>query len=243
MSEDLMLAYGDHPDQYVRCRPAQDAQRGTAVLVHGGYWRERHTADLMSPLVEDLVQRGWATVNVEYRRGPQAGWPIPLEDVRAACRVAADWAARTAIPGPLIGVGHSVGGQLALLAGSPLEGVVALAPVTDAFLVHEEGLGDGAAHEYFRVAPSEDPDLYERASPVRQLPVGRPALLVHGSDDDRVPLRHSLDYLVAVHAAGDAVTGYFPHQLSHLEVIDPGRDSWGQVVDWMRDQVPAASTS
>jgi acetyl esterase/lipase len=243
MSEDRMLAYGDHPDQYVRCRPAQDAQRGIAVLVHGGYWRERHTADLMSPLAADLARRGWATVNVEYRRGPQAVWPTPLEDVRAACRVAADWAARASVPGPLIGVGHSVGGQLALLAGEPLDGVVALAPVTDAFRIHEEELGDGAAREYFRASPLEEPEQYAEASPFTQLPVGRPLLLVHGGDDDRVPLSHSLAYLAAARDAGDTVTGYFPPRLSHLAAIDPGHPSWEHAISWMADHVPAESTS
>lgn len=243
MSEDLVLAYGDHPDQYVRCRSAQKAQRGIAVLVHGGYWRELHTADLMSPLVTDLSQRGWATVNVEYRRGPQAVWPTPLEDVRAACRTAADWAATASIPGPLIGVGHSVGGQLALLAGSPLESVVALAPVTDALRVHTEGLGDGAAREYFRASPSEDPEKYAQASPIAQLPAGQPTLLVHGSDDARVPVQHSLDYLAAALDARDLVTGCFPHQLSHLEAIDPAMPSWKHVASWMATQASVASTS
>lgn len=243
MSEEVVLAYGEHPDQYVRCRSAQKAQRGIAVFIHGGYWREKHTADLMSPLVNDLAQRGWATANVEYRRGPQAVWPTPLEDVRAACRTIAEWAVSASIPGPLIGVGHSVGGQLALLAGSPLESVVALAPVTDAPRVHAEKLGDGAAQEYFRVSPSEHPEKYSQASPISQVPVGRPTLLVHGCDDARVPVQHSLDYLAATLAAGDVVTGLFPHHLSHIEAIDPARDSWKHVASWMATQASSSSTS
>ena len=243
MSRDMVLAYGDHPDQHVRCRSARTVQRGTAVLVHGGYWRERYTADLMDPLVENLAQRGWATVNVEYRRGPQSIWPIPLEDVRAACRVGANWAAAASVPGPVIGVGHSVGGQLALLAGESLDGVVALAPVTDPVLVHDEGLGDGAAQEYFRASPADEPDTYSQASPLRQVPVGRPVLLVHGTDDDRVPVRHSLDYLAAALGEGETVSGWFPHQLSHRAAIDPATSSWEKVAEWMDGQVAGSLTA
>lgn len=243
MRESLVLAYGDHPDQYVRCRLAQNVQRGVAVLIHGGYWREQHTADLMTPLATDLARRGWATVNVEYRRGPQASWPAPLQDVQSACLTAVEWAAAGSISGPVIGVGHSVGGQLALLAGSPLGGVVALAPVTDASRIYTEALGDGAAKEYFGTAPSEDPGKYAQASPIKQVPAGRPILLMHGGTDARVPLSHSLDYLTASLDSGDDVTGYFPHQLSHLEAIDPSTAHWENAIRWMDNQVPTVSTS
>lgn len=233
MTESLVLPYGDHPDQYVQCRLAQDAQRGTAVLIHGGYWREKYTADLMDPLIESFARHGWATVNVEYRRGPQASWPAPLDDVRAACHTAVEWVASTTAPGPMIGVGHSVGGQLVLLAASLLDGVVALAPVTDAARVYTDGLGDGAAQEYFRATPSDEPATYTAASPVQQLPGRTATLLVHGGDDTRVPLGHSLDYLKAAHEGGDPVSAYFPHRLSHLDAINPDSDHWEGVFNWM----------
>jgi acetyl esterase/lipase len=243
MADSVTLAYGEHPDQQARCRVAPEGRRGIAVLVHGGYWRERLTAELMNPLADDLSRRGWATVNVEYRRGPRAVWPTPLDDVRAACTVAAEWAQAEAIYGPMIGIGHSVGGQLALLAGAPLDGVVALAPVTNAVLTHAHGLGEGAAQEYFRATPEQAPERYADASPIARLPVGRPTLIAHGGDDDRVPVQHSLDYLRASLEAGDAISGEFLPRLSHLEAIDPRAEHWPAVLSWMaRQDVPSSTT-
>ena len=231
--------YGDHPDQYVEFMPADGPRRGVAVLVHGGYWRERHTLELMRPFALGLAAAGWEVANVEYRRGPGAAWPVPLEDVRAAC-VLADAARRApgrdqreGPAGPLIGIGHSVGGQLALLAGRPLDAVVALAPVTDTARTHAEALGEGAAEEYFGGGPVDDPARYADASPIARLPLGRPALLVHGGDDDRVPVRHTLDFLAAALESGDAVDAVLPHRLGHREAIEPGNASWPGMLEWL----------
>ena len=238
--------YGAHPDQHVEFVPAEGPRQGLAVLVHGGYWRERHTLELMRPLAQSLAAGGWEVANVEYRRGPQAGWPVPLDDVRAAVALAD--AARhdrgRGPVGPLVVIGHSVGGQLALLAGGPLDAVVALAPVTDTARTHAEALGDGAAEEYFGGGPAGNPARYADASPIARLPVGRPALLVHGSDDDRVPVRHTLDFLAAALEAGDAVDAVLPQRLGHLDAIDPGNASWQGVLEWMAQlQEREASTA
>ena len=58
-----------------------------AVLLHGGSWRAGYGKALMRPLCRDLVRRGWAAWNVEYRRiggGQGGGWPATFEDVAAA---------------------------------------------------------------------------------------------------------------------------------------------------------------
>lgn len=240
LPQSVTLAYGDDPDQWSRCRISHDEKCGTAILVHGGYWREQYTADLMTPIAEDLARRGWATVNVEYRRGPQAVWPTPLEDVRSACTAAHSWAQARGVAGPLIGIGHSVGGQLALLAGAPLGGVVALAPVTDVLSTFAQDLGEGAALEYFGATPTQAPSRYVEASPISQLPIGRPTLLVHGADDSRVPVQHTLSYLEASLESGDSVSAEILDQLGHLDAIDPGAEHWASVVAWM-DRLAKAS--
>ncbi|WP_417221272.1 alpha/beta hydrolase family protein [Arthrobacter sp.] len=224
-----VLPYGRHPDQHLRLVRAAAGARGTAVLVHGGYWRQAHTLALMEPLIQPLLDAGWNVANVEYRRGPDAVWPVPLDDVRSACRLLS-----AQVPdGPLVAVGHSVGGELALLAGDPVHAVVALAPVTDAARTHAEHLGDGAAQEYFGTTPTQDPVRYAGASPIARLQAGRPTLVVHGADDTRVPVRHTLDYLVAAWDADVAVTALLPDRLGHLEVIDPTRGHWANVMGWL----------
>ncbi|MBM6621989.1 alpha/beta hydrolase [Micrococcaceae bacterium RIT802] len=229
MSRPEVLPYGGHPDQHVVLVRADVPARGTAVLVHGGYWRRAHTLALMAPLVTPLLDAGWNVANVEYRRGPEARWPIPLDDVRAACALVAD----QHVGGPLVALGHSVGGELALLAGDPVDAVVALAPVTDAARTHSEQLGDGAAEEYFGTSPDQDPLRYADASPIARLSGARSTLIVHGTDDARVPVRHTLDYLVAAWEAGSGVTALLPGKLGHLEAIDPAGGHWNTVMWWM----------
>lgn len=232
-----VISYGPHEAQVVECRaPSPEAGpcRGIAVLVHGGYWRARFDAGLMDPLGRDLLSRGWATANVEYRRhGNGGGWPATLEDVRTAVSslVAQEW--RQSIDGPLVGIGHSVGGQLTLLSADQLDAVVALAPVTDVVRTYHEDLGEGAAAEFFGTSPDEQPEVYFDASPLRQLPIGVPTLIVHGTSDARVPLSHSQDYVAHAHRAGDPVDLLVPHDLDHLAAIDPSASHWNAVLDWM----------
>ena len=69
-------------------------------LLHGGSWRAGYGKVLMRPLCRDLVRRGWAAWNVEYRRlgGRQGGgWPATFDDVAAAIDALAR---RRRAPGP-----------------------------------------------------------------------------------------------------------------------------------------------
>lgn len=228
------LEYGAHPDQFVDLWEGDPPSQGIAVLVHGGYWRATFTADLMLPLVHDLRQRGWAVANVEYRRvGADGGWPLTLRDVEAAVAAVREDAARRREDGPVISVGHSVGGQLALLTASAVDAVVALAPVTDIARTHAEHLGEGAAAPFMGATPEEAPEAYEAASPLHRLPVGRPVLVVHGPDDVRVPIDHTRSYVAAARAAGDDVELREPAGTGHRELIAPDQDLWPSVASWM----------
>ena len=121
-----------------------------------------------------------------------------------------------------------------LLASGELDSVVALAPVTDTVRVWAEGLGDGAAAEYFGAGPDDLPAAYADASPLRRLPAGCPVLLVHGDADERVPLGHSLDYVKAAGvAAGHSIGLLEVPGLGHLEAVDPAAPHWEATVAWM----------
>lgn len=161
-----------------------------AVLVHGGWWRQRHDRHLMDPLAEDLVARGRTVANLEFRRTDgDGGWPVTLEDVVAAL----DALAGLVPAAPPVLVGHSSGGHLALLAASEraVAGVVALAPITDVAACARDGLGEGGVADFLGVDLAAAPALVRRASPRENLPIGRPLLVVHGVADARVPIAHS----------------------------------------------------
>lgn len=227
------ISYGEHPDQHVVFTPSPtQLVQGTAILVHGGYWRQRISAEVMHPLRDDLLTAGWNVANVEYRRGPEQPWPIPSIDVSAAIQRIRSTLLQQGINDSSILIGHSVGGQLALLNAELVDAVVALAPVTDVAKIHEGDFGDAAAEEYFGTSPHESPVLYQRASPRHNMSSGVPLLLVHGENDDRVPVEHTRAYVHAMDEGTQPAAMIHP-RLDHFEIIDPRKHHWKAVKEWM----------
>jgi len=78
--------YGPHASQ----RADLYVPRGTGahpvfVLIHGGSWHKRYGRVFMRWLGGDLLRRGYAVWNIEYRRlGGGGGWPATFADVAAA---------------------------------------------------------------------------------------------------------------------------------------------------------------
>src|SRR3954468_7540261 len=74
--------YGQAASQFAEVSlPAAAAPAPVVVIIHGGYWQAGYGLELGRPLAADLVGRGFAAVNVEYRRmGDGGGWPRTGED-------------------------------------------------------------------------------------------------------------------------------------------------------------------
>lgn len=239
-----IVPYGEHAEQHYALTPpsASSAERlGTVALLHGGYWRAQFTRELMEPMVAALSGLGWHVVNIEYRRvDAGGGWPAPRDDATTAIADIAQKVAAGCLPGPLILVGHSVGGQLALLAAHTLgaasvAGVIALAPVTDVVTTYRDGLGDNAADTLLAQSPGRAEEAAVEASPLHSLPIGVPIVIVHGEDDQRVPHSHTTAFASAAEAAGDAVRVVSPATLEHRTAIDPDGDQWATVIAAMRE--------
>jgi len=245
------FSYGPAGAQYGELRkPDGVGPHPVAVLIHGGFWHDVWTLDLMDSLAVDLTRRGWATWNIEYHRvGGGGGWPHTMEDVAAAF----DHLAALAVPHQLaiddiVAIGHSAGGQLALWSAArpqlhpehPVphdavrpDRVVALAPVADLAEAYRLGLDDGAVETYLRRSPEAGAKRYELASPIALVPLGCPQLIVHGDRDDRVPVLMAQAYADAARAAGDDVTIQVHAGAGHFGVIDPGSPEWSGVVAWL----------
>ncbi len=233
-TEPAVVRYGPHPAHEAELRlPEGDGPHPIALLVHGGFWRARFDRSTLAALAVDLARRGFATVNVEYRRvGADGGVPATLEDVEAAVDALARWDApldRSRI----VALGHSAGGHLALwLAGTgKVAAAVSLAGVCDLAAAAEDGLGQGAAVELAGGLPAERPEAYALADPLRRLPTGVPQLLVHGDADDRVPIEQSRRYARAARSAGDRCLLLELRGVGHFELIDPRGEAWPEVAE------------
>ncbi len=251
------LRYGQDRSQFAELTLPASASGPVpvAVVIHGGFWRSAYALDLGAPLAATLPGRGWAALNIEYRRvGNGGGYPTTLTDVGAAIDLLAETGQAAAREqnleldlGRVVTIGHSAGGQLAAWAatrsgqgaGSPgaapaveVSAVVAQAGVLDLRACAREGLGAGAAQAFLGGEPDQVPERYDLASPAERLPLGVPILCVHATGDGNVPIAQSQDFVAAARAAGDdaelaTVEG------DHFVVIDPGDPAWMLVLDWL----------
>jgi acetyl esterase/lipase len=234
--------YGSHFHQFADCHiPPGDGPFPVAVLLHGGFWRERHTLELMDDLARDLVRRSWAAWNVEFRRVGEVsggGYPRTLEDVAAAIDALAGLDAPLDLDA-VVAIGHSAGGQLALWAAARpdaavrLAGVAVQAGVLDLRSAERDPDGEAAVALFMGGPAAEVPERYADASPIERAPIGVPQLLVHGEADVRVPAATSRRYAEVARAAGDEVELSLRPREDHFVHLDPAGGAWAEVVGWL----------
>lgn len=245
-----LFRYGPAESQVGDLHLPKAAHAPVICLLHGGFWRLPYARDQMTPLAEDLVRRGYAAWNLEYRRLGEkgGGWPGTIQDVYDGIDLLAKFADHGAELdlSRVVTVGHSAGGHLALWsAGSRrlaldarpsrvrVMAAVGQAPAADLMQVYERNLSKGVAQEFLGGTPKEFLDRYAAASPRALLPLGVPQLLVHGSEDDCVPVEMSRDYVAAARKAGDKVDYVELPGAGHFEHLDPKGPAWAAVTDWL----------
>jgi acetyl esterase/lipase len=228
------MAYGADPAQVYDVRlPTSGAPRRSlsVVVVHGGFWRAAYDRGHAGLQAQAFADAGYATAVVEYRRTgmPGGGWPGTPDDVAAAvAAVRRD----PGLPGAPVLVGHSAGGQLvAWAAAQPwahgVRGVVSLAGVLDLAGGAQTGVGDGAITAFLGGGPSEAPEAYAAADPMRLAP-GIPVVVVHARDDDVVPHELSERYAAAHH--GPQVRLVTVPEGGHYGLIDPENPAFAEVL-------------
>jgi len=223
--KDLLLgSAGESPllgDMYL---PEQiNTERNPAiVLVFGGGWRE---GDRSQQKVYGLAlaQAGYVCLATDYRLSTEARWPAQLDDVKTAIRWLRKHASEYRIDPERIAVsGNSSGGHLALMTAatadaestaqaravgcefsSEVSAVCAFYPPT-----RLDGLDDESDDNTVITLLGADatPSDYDRASPLSYASnLFPPVLLLLGSDDRRVPVKHSRQLYEALQEAGNIV--------------------------------------
>ncbi|MFN8497695.1 MAG: alpha/beta hydrolase [Anaerolineae bacterium] len=128
-----------------------------------------------------------------------------------------------------------VGATTGATASVAVRGAVALCGVVDLGEGWRRDLGQGVIGSFIGGSPMERPERYAAASPMAMLPLGVRQALVHGVEDDTVPLALSEGYAAAARAAGDDVMLDALPGMGHFEVVDPLSPAWPHVlaaVEW-----------
>lgn len=246
-----VLSYGPHPDQVADLHLPEgvDGPLPLVLLFHGGVWREPHDRVHLRPFAAALAATGAVVASVEYRRVDGAGgWPATFDDAGLAC---------DQLPGLVAGcgvgagvdrdavalVGHSAGGHLALwsalrhltapaapghrTSALPVAGVAALGAVVALTQFWWESAERPTVERLMGGDPAAVAERYAAADPTLLGPAACPVVLVHGADDEAVPVRTARDY-----AAGRAGARLVELPgTGHFDVIDPASAAWSAVVD------------
>lgn len=206
--------------------PAENGSRPrpAVVLIHGGGW-ESFNKSTMQRMGNFLARAGFVAASVDYRllHGNENRWPAQLDDVQRALRWLRANAAKYNIDPSHIGAfGHSAGAQLAALLGmeetrdntdtalakysSRVQAVVDVSGPSD-FLKDHDPDGDAFLAIFFGGSYDKVPDVWRDASPVSHVAKSdAPFLIVHGTQDQSVPIAQAQELYEKLKQAGVQVS-------------------------------------
>jgi acetyl esterase/lipase len=173
------------------------------VIIHGGGWNSGDERQL-AKWSRKLAALGFRVASISYRLAPRFHWPAPREDVAAALAFLKAHAAEMGLDASrLVLLGRSAGGQIALDAAytrhdPAILGCIASYPPTDMNFSYWTGRENDMLGSRPLVRglmggpPASNPALYRDASPLDFVgPETPPTLLIHGTRDEIVWVRHS----------------------------------------------------
>lgn len=187
-------------------RPRRDVANAPVLLqIHGGAWTIGNKEQQGQPLMVHLAERGWVCVAINYQLSPRARFPEHLVDAKRAMKwIRENVATYGGDPSFVAVTGGSAGGHLsalfALTANEPSlqpgfedvdTSVVAAVPfygIYD-FADRDDVRGRSSMRGFLEryVMPArlaDDPEAWDRASPVRWVREDAPPFFViHGSYD------------------------------------------------------------
>jgi acetyl esterase/lipase len=192
------------------------------VLFHGGGWVTGSPADT-ARLANELAARGVVVYNASYRTMNEGGaFPQMVEDVACALSFAGSTAATyTTTPEALATGGHSAGAHLSLLAALAPEtftGDCEYGPVAVEGFVGLAGPYDTdrlatLIAPLFGASLADAPERWAAGNPLTYVATSPDIdyLIIHGSEDELVPVALSEELAAALEGAGRRVS---------LEIID-----------------------
>ena len=204
--------------------------RPVLLQVHGGAWLVGHKGEQALPLMHHMAALGWVVVAINYRLAPSATFPDPVVDVkRAIAWIRDNIAEYGGDPRFLAITGGSAGGHLAALtalspnyapwqpgfesadtrvqAAMPLYGVYDLSD--RAGIRHGTRIDELIIKRLMKATKEDDPELFDRASPMCWLQGDRPPLfLIQGTHDTLVWVEEARRFVAELASSGDGPLVY-----------------------------------
>lgn len=253
-NQGMKLAYGTAALQFgLLSLPA--TQSGTkpplVIFVHGGCWLNAYDVAHSKALSQALAEEGYAVWSLEYRRvGDEGGgWPGSFNDIVQGIHYAQAQFEQYGVDVNRIALmGHSAGGQLALLAGQKLAGealagekpagdkkavkvqaVIGLAAITDmASYAKGSNSCQSATAKFIGASPEQAPALYQDASPSLHKAYPK-TLLLQGSADQIVPTTQATD---------SGMPYRMVEKAGHFDWIHPQSAAYPQLILTLQELLP-----
>lgn len=217
-------AYGDDPSQVAELwLPDGEGPFPVAAVLHGGFWQAAYGYDHIRAVCAELAGMGVAAWNIEYRRvGNGGGVPATFDDVGAAFDLLGSVDAPVDLD-RVVALGHSAGGHLATWCGGGgwVSGVVSLGGVLDTRTAAAEGIGEGAIDDFCGGSSQERPVEHDAIDVIGRLPLGVEVAVIHGADDDWVPVAQAWAFERACQDTATACEVTVLEGVGHYELIDP----------------------
>jgi acetyl esterase/lipase len=223
-------SYG--PDLVEIYGPPERGPWPVLVLFHGGAWVTGSPADTAS-LANELAARGVVVYNASYRTMSEGGaFPQMVEDVACAIAFAGSTAGTyTSTPQRLATGGHSAGAHLSVLAAMAPDAFVgdcAYGPATVEGFIGLAGPYDvdrlaGLIAPLFGASLEDAPERWAAGNPLTYVSTSTEIdyLLIHGTEDELVPVASSEELATALEGAGRRVSLEIIEGETHGGVAEP----------------------
>jgi alpha-L-fucosidase 2 len=238
-----------------------------AILIHGGGFDEGSRGTNVRPLFEPLASAGFAWFSIDYRLAPAAHFPDALADVNAAIRRVKAHTSEYHLDARKIAIiGESAGGFFVNYEGTHETPETRVAAVVDFYGPVDYGklalerrdhperfnistinrhAANGGGIRFFGVEQLDEAGLAKlnAIAPIAGVHQGMaPFLCIHGTEDDQVSYRQSIEMWDAMHKVGAAcevvtVEGG-GHGMSGWQA--PEMQHWKtDMIAWLRKTLPA----
>jgi acetyl esterase/lipase len=216
-----------HPEMEPRLdvySPAEGEGHPVLVFVHGGSWKS-YDKNLFAPVATRFLPEDMVVIIPDYTLHPDAGYEQMAHEVAAALSWTLDNVDQYGgDPQRVVVAGHSAGAHLAGLAimdprfldayGHSSDEICGYAGLSGVYNVQTEfdyWLAKGMTSQVMLDVMGGEQN-FETASPVHYVRASLPPILIiHGDDDQTVPIEIATDFYAALQAAGaDSALTLYP---------------------------------